>query len=83
MTLKKSSESNFKEAAKQYLDTVYPVCYIKSNFPYKTDGVSFNNMPEALHAMAEKGLLTEKELSRKHIDASWGIKAHVYSGKQL
>lgn len=73
---KKPSESNFKEAAQQYLDTVYPVCYIKANFPYKTDGISFNNMPEVLHAMAEKGLLTEKELSRKHIDASWGIKAH-------
>ena len=73
---KKPSESNFKEAAQQYLDTVYPVCYIKANFPYKTDGISFNNMPELLHAMAEKGLLTEKELSRKHIDASWGIKAH-------
>ncbi|MCS5874537.1 hypothetical protein LN650_32000 [Klebsiella pneumoniae subsp. pneumoniae] len=43
---------------------------------YKTDGISFNNMPEVLHAMAENGLLTEKELSRKHIDASWGIKAH-------
>ncbi|HBT4848241.1 TPA: hypothetical protein MB351_004303 [Klebsiella pneumoniae] len=73
---KKPSESNFKEAAQQYLNTVYPVCYIKANFPYKTDGISFNNMPEVLHAMAEKGLLTEKELSRKHIDASWGIKAH-------
>ncbi|QSS11338.1 hypothetical protein [Klebsiella pneumoniae] len=24
--------------------------------------------------MAEKGLLTETELSRKHIDATWGIK---------
>ncbi|MGR7271262.1 hypothetical protein ACU615_21430 [Klebsiella aerogenes] len=73
---KKPSESNFKEAAQQYLDTVYPVCYIKVNFPYKTDGISFNNMPEVLHAISEKGLLTEKELSRKHIDASWGIKAH-------
>ncbi|QSS11339.1 hypothetical protein [Klebsiella pneumoniae] len=32
---KKPSESNFKEAAQQYLDTVYPACYIKANFPYK------------------------------------------------
>ncbi|MBK2465088.1 hypothetical protein NXH40_29185, partial [Klebsiella pneumoniae] len=30
---KKPSESNFKEAAQQYLDTVYPACYIKANFP--------------------------------------------------
>ncbi|MFV1416856.1 hypothetical protein QMK79_28070, partial [Klebsiella pneumoniae] len=58
----------------QYLDTVYPACYIKANFPYKTDGFNINNMPEILHAMAEKGLLTETELSRKHIDATWGIK---------
>ncbi|WPI78481.1 hypothetical protein R8558_26880 (plasmid) [Klebsiella pneumoniae] len=56
---KKPSESNFKEAAQQYLDTVYPACYIKANFPYKTDGFNINNMPEILHAMAEKGLLTE------------------------
>ncbi|PTA51929.1 hypothetical protein C9I61_28260, partial [Klebsiella pneumoniae] len=62
---KKPSESNFKEAAQQYLDTVYPACYIKANFPYKTDGFNINNMPEILHAMAEKGLLTETELSRK------------------
>lgn len=72
---KKPSESNFKTAAQQYLDTVYPACYIKANFPYKTDGISFNNLPEILHAMAEKGLLNEQELSRKHIDASWGSKA--------
>ncbi|MCQ8471426.1 hypothetical protein JEK54_27085, partial [Klebsiella pneumoniae] len=52
---KKPSESNFKEAAQQYLDTVYPACYIKANFPYKTDGFNINNMPEILHAMAEKG----------------------------
>lgn len=72
---KKPSESNFKMAAQQYLDTVYPACYIKVNFPYKTDGISFNNLPEILHAMAGKGLLTEQELSRKHIDASWGSNA--------
>lgn len=73
---KKPSESNFKAAAQQYLDTLYPACYIKANFPYKTNGVSFNNVPEILHSMAEKGLVTEKELSSKHIDASWGTKAH-------
>lgn len=72
---KKPSESNFKTAAQQYLDTVYPACYIKANFPYKTDGFAFNNLPEILHAMAGKGLLTEQELSRKHIDASWGSNA--------
>ncbi|EPY4331822.1 hypothetical protein ACXDJA_005553 [Klebsiella variicola] len=72
---KKPSESNFKTAAQQYLDTVYPACYIKANFPYKTDGIAFNNLPEILHAMAGKGLLTEQELSRKHIDASWGSNA--------
>lgn len=43
---KKASESNFKEAAQQYLDTVYPACYVKANFPYKTDGFNINNMPE-------------------------------------
>ncbi|MCY0629485.1 hypothetical protein GSR05_29690 (plasmid) [Klebsiella pneumoniae] len=74
---KKPSESNFKEAAQQYLDTVYPACYIKANFPYKTDGFNINNMPEILHAMAEKGLLTETELSRKHIDATWGLKNEI------
>lgn len=73
---KKASESNFKAAAQQYLDTVYPTCYFRANFPFKTDGYSFNNTSEILHAMAEKGLLTEKELSRKHFEASWGTKAH-------
>ena len=36
---KKPSESNFKEAAQQYLDTVYPACYIKANFPYGVLGI--------------------------------------------
>ena len=72
---KDASESNFKIAAQQYLDTVYPVCYFESNFPVKTDGYHFNNLPEILHVMSEKGLLKEKELSRKHIEASWSGKA--------
>ncbi|MCM2446200.1 hypothetical protein HGO41_13615 [Rahnella sp. CG8] len=33
-------------------------------------------MPDILHVLAGKGLLTEKELSRKHVEASCGSKAH-------
>lgn len=73
---KDASDSNFKAAAQQYLDSVYPTCYFKVNFPFKTDGYSFNNLPDILHAMAEKGLLTEQELSRKHFEESWASKAH-------
>ncbi|EGH9360810.1 hypothetical protein IFG57_003972 [Salmonella enterica] len=73
---KKPSYDNFKNAAQEYLNTMYPACYIKANFPYKTDGISFNNLPDLFHAMAEKGLLSEKELSRQHVQASWGSDAH-------
>lgn len=73
---KDASESNFKAAAQQYLDNIYPSCYFKANFPLKTDGYAFNNLADILHVMSQKGLLTEKEISRKHFEASWGGKAH-------
>ncbi|MBE3175407.1 hypothetical protein IM282_15625 [Enterobacter cloacae complex sp. P29RS] len=73
---KDASEGNFKAAAQQYLDSIYPSCYFKANFPLKTDGYAFNNLPDILHVMSQKGLLTEKEISRKHYEASWGSKAH-------
>ncbi|SQC20599.1 Uncharacterised protein [Klebsiella pneumoniae] len=73
---KDASEGNFKAAAQQYLDSIYPSCYFKANFPLKTDGYAFNNLPDVLHVMSQKGLLTEKEISRKHYEASWGSKAH-------
>jgi hypothetical protein len=73
---KKASEANFKTAAQQFLDSAYPTCYFEAKFPYKTDGFSINNTPDILHVLAQKGLLTEKELSRKHYDATWAMGAH-------
>lgn len=73
---KDASEGNFKAAAQQYLDNTYPSCYFTANFPYKTDSFTFNNLPDVLHVMSQKGLLKETEISRKHIEASWGSKAH-------
>ena len=73
---KDASESNFKAAAQQYLDTTYPECYFKVNFPFKTDGFDFGNTRAVLKALAAKGLLTETEISRKHYEKSWGSEAH-------
>lgn len=33
---KEANESNFKTAAQQYLDTTYPECYFKANFPFNS-----------------------------------------------
>ncbi|MCG8156461.1 hypothetical protein JMY81_15245 [Brenneria goodwinii] len=55
---KKANEDKFKVAAQQYLDTKYANCYSKANFPMKTDGFYFDNLPGMLHVMAEKGLLS-------------------------
>ncbi|TQI87574.1 hypothetical protein FHU12_5273 [Serratia marcescens] len=71
---KDATESNFKKAAQAYLDTQYPHCYITVNFPFKSDVVSFNHLPEILHIMAGKGMVKETETSRKHIPASWAGK---------
>ncbi|QGX93267.1 hypothetical protein EFZ10_16720 (plasmid) [Tatumella sp. TA1] len=73
---KEANESNFKTAAQQYLDTTYPECYFKANFPFKTDGLDFGNTRAVLKALAAKGLLTETEISRKHYEKSWGSEAH-------
>ncbi|WP_155955347.1 hypothetical protein [Klebsiella aerogenes] len=75
---KKATTSNFRVAAQRYLDTVYPSCYIKANFPYVIDSNSFYIMPEILNAMVGKGLLTRKELLRKHINDTLGVKVQDY-----
>ncbi|BEM75203.1 hypothetical protein SME36J_46260 [Serratia marcescens] len=71
---KGATESNFKKAAQAYLDTQYPHCYIRVNFPVKTDEFSFNDFPDVLHVMAGKGMVKETEISHKHIPASLVVK---------
>lgn len=79
---KDASESNFKTAAQQYLDTTYPECYFKVNFPVNQTRFVYDkssgkaNSDDALHLLAQKGLLEEKELSRTHTDKRAFIEEH-------
>lgn len=74
---KDANESNFKAAAQDFLNTEYPNGYFLVNFPYKTDGISFNNTPAILHELARLGLVKETEISRRDIPSSFGREARV------
>ncbi|HAT1583132.1 TPA: hypothetical protein I8Y16_004009 [Raoultella ornithinolytica] len=79
---KDASESNFKAASQQYLDTVYPHCYVQMAMPVKKTRNVYekkedqNASDNALHILATKGLLDEKEISRKHYEKSYFSGAH-------
>lgn len=74
---KDANEKNFKAAAQDFLNTEYPNGYIVANFPYQTEGLSFNNTPEILHELARLGLVAETEISRRDIPSSFGREARV------
>lgn len=79
---KDANESNFKVAAQQYLDSVYPHCYVQTALPGKETRNVYEKKEDqkvsdnALHILATKGLLDEKEISRKHYEKSYFSGAH-------
>ena len=61
------SEANFHKAAQAYLDTQYPYCFVLSAFPTKTQDFDTNGTNKALHALAQVGVVSEKEISRTEV----------------
>ncbi|MDZ3991634.1 hypothetical protein [Pseudomonas sp. Teo4] len=62
-----ATEANFHKAAQAYLDTQYPHCFVVSSFPTKTQDFDVNGTNKALHALAQVGVVSEKEISRTQV----------------
>ncbi|WP_295482038.1 hypothetical protein [uncultured Pseudomonas sp.] len=62
---KKASEENFEKAAQAWLDKAYPECLITSTFPMNTQEFDVYGTNKTLNALAEVGVLTAVETSRK------------------
>ncbi|WP_323613160.1 hypothetical protein [Pseudomonas putida] len=62
-----TSETHFQKAAQAYLDTQYPHCFVITSFPAKTQDFDTNGTNKALHALAQVGVVSEKEISRTEV----------------
>lgn len=57
---KAANQGVFKNAAQAYLDTVYPKCYVNTQFPVTVDW-NISGIQEKLRALAKAGLVVESE----------------------
>ncbi|WP_087501645.1 hypothetical protein [Pseudomonas sp. SID14000] len=64
-----TSEASFHKAAQAYLDTQYPHCFVTSSFPTRTQDFDVHGTNKALHALAQVGVVSEKEISRTEVPA--------------
>lgn len=62
---KAANEKNFKIAIQERLDTFYPKCYVKANFPATLSEVDPYGKKPAFTALAAAGLLSVKDESRE------------------
>lgn len=63
------SKATFQSAAQAYLDTQYPHCFVISAFPTQTQDFDVNGTNKALHALAQVGVVSEREISRTEVPA--------------
>ncbi|AFO48289.1 MULTISPECIES: hypothetical protein [Pseudomonas] len=62
-------KARFHKAIQASLDTRYPHCFVISSFPTKTQDFDVHGTNKALHALAQVGVVSEKEISRTEIPA--------------
>lgn len=62
-------EASFHKAAQAYLDSQYPRCFVVSSFPTRTQDFDLHGNNQALHALAQAGVVSEKEISRTEVPA--------------
>ncbi|MFJ4456637.1 hypothetical protein ACIP1G_22460 [Pseudomonas sp. NPDC089392] len=82
---KDTREASFHKAAQAYLDSQYPHCFVATKFPSKTQDFDLHGTNNALHALAQVGVVTEKEISRTEVPARlWqAARTDVYYAYEL
>ncbi|MDH0301943.1 MULTISPECIES: hypothetical protein [unclassified Pseudomonas] len=61
------SDTDLRQAAQAYLDTQYPHCFVISNFPTRTRDFDVEGTNKALHALAQVGVVSEREIARTEV----------------
>lgn len=61
------NEADLRRAAQAYLDTQYPYCFVISAFPTRTRDFDVEGTNQALHALAQVGVVSEREISRTEV----------------
>lgn len=64
-----TTKASFHKAAQAYLDSQYPHCFVVSSFPTKTQDFDVHGTNKSLHALAQVGVVSEKEISRTEVPA--------------
>ncbi|WP_307945690.1 hypothetical protein [Pseudomonas mosselii] len=62
-----TSETELRQTAQAYLDTQYPRCFVISSFPTRTRDFDVEGTNKALHALAQVGVVSEREVARTEV----------------
>lgn len=76
---KEASEKNFEASIQRFLDSGFPVCVIRQNFPVDSSGYSFHNNFKVFDEMTKVGLLNKIEEMKKPNKYSKPINVATYN----
>lgn len=66
---RQATEAGLRQAAQTWLDSQYPHCFVISSFPTRTRDFDVDGNNKALHALAQVGVVSEKEIARTEVPA--------------
>lgn len=66
---RQATEAGLRQAAQTWLDSQYPHCFVTSSFPTRTRDFDVDGNNQALHALAQVGVVSEKEIARTEVPA--------------
>lgn len=66
---RQATEAGLRQAAQTWLDSQYPHCFVISSFPTRTRDFDVDGNNQALHALAQVGVVSEKEIARTEVPA--------------
>ncbi|MDU9403960.1 hypothetical protein RTH46_15830 [Pseudomonas sp. zfem004] len=66
---RQATEAGLRQAAQTWLDSQYPHCFVISSFPARTRDFDVDGNNKALHALAQVGVVSEKEVARTEVPA--------------
>ncbi|WP_194791649.1 hypothetical protein [Pseudomonas sp. UFMG81] len=66
---RQATETGLRQAAQSWLDSQYPHCFVVSSFPTRTRDFDIDGNNQALHALAQVGVVSETEIARTEVPA--------------
>ncbi|WP_252090850.1 hypothetical protein [Pseudomonas sp. MWU13-3659] len=62
-----TTQADLRRAAQAWLDTQYPRCFVITPFPTRTRDFDVEGLNKALHALAQVGVVSEREIARTEV----------------